>query len=139
MKAGRIQNVHSSAFSTLFSIASAGLPNRACHTCMCGSTSGREGTISHLGAFNALSARHTISSGTFVPTRYPSVFSLDDQPCIRDRARKVAQKKTKGHLRLMLLTRFRAYCTISENRKAIADAETSENLLCVSCSTFIMT
>ena len=69
-------DVHSSAFSTLFSMASAGLPNTALQTCVWIDMSAGRKRVSRFGALDADSFRQAINSRTRVPIRYPSVFSL---------------------------------------------------------------
>lgn len=61
--------IYSSAFSTLFSIASAGLPKVARQTCVWMNISAGRNRISRLGFFDDDSARHVISSRDLVPTR----------------------------------------------------------------------
>ena len=78
-------NTHSSAFSTLFSMASAGLPNTARHTCVWIDMSAGRNRISRLGAFEPDSARQTMSSSTRTPIRYPRVFSLGRGTSVSDR------------------------------------------------------
>ena len=60
---------HSSAFSTLFSIASAGLPKTVRQTFVWMDMSAGRKRISRLGAFDDDSARQLMSSSTRVPTR----------------------------------------------------------------------
>jgi hypothetical protein len=72
----RDQNVHSSSFSTLFSMASAGFPNTALHTWVWMDMRAGRNFISRFGAFEADSVLHTLSSRTLIPILYPSVFSL---------------------------------------------------------------
>jgi len=66
--------MYSSSFSTLFSIASAGLPNTAFHTCVWIRTSAGRSRISRLGALDEPSVLQNRSSVTRSPTRYPIVF-----------------------------------------------------------------
>ena len=61
--------MHSSSFSTLFSIASAGLPKTARHTCVWMDMSAGTRRISRLGFFEEDSARQAMSSRTRIPTR----------------------------------------------------------------------
>lgn len=53
----REKDIHSSTFSTLFSIASAGLPYTALQICVCIAMRAGRRRISRLGAFNEDSAR----------------------------------------------------------------------------------
>src|ERR1700722_5592928 len=70
-------SIHSSAFSTLFSMASAGFPNTAFQICVLMiDVKAVMNRISRLGAFEEDSVRQIMSSSTRVPIRYPSVFSL---------------------------------------------------------------
>ena len=79
--------------------------------------------ISRLGAFDADSALQTIVSRTLVPIRYPSVFNLSIgfQSCSSNTDEPLYLRSRS----LIPLTRFCVYCTISENRKVKAEAETS--------------
>src|SRR6266576_1914869 len=61
--------IHSSSFWTLFSIASAGLHKTAFQTLVCTDMRTGRKRISRLGALDADSARHAISSKTRVPIR----------------------------------------------------------------------
>lgn len=62
-------NTHSSSFSTLFSIASAGFPKTAFQTLVWMFMSAGRNRISRFGALEADSVRHTINSRTRVPSR----------------------------------------------------------------------
>ena len=70
------RDVHSSSFSTLFSIASAGLPKTARHTWVWMDMRAGRRRVSRFGVFEEDSARQTMSSRTRTPTRYPRVLSL---------------------------------------------------------------
>ena len=70
------RDMHSSWFSTLFSIASAGRPKTARHTWVWTDMSAGRKRISRFGVFEEDSARQTMSSRTRAPTRYPRVLSL---------------------------------------------------------------
>jgi hypothetical protein len=61
--------VHSSAFSTLFSSASAGLPKTAFHICVWMSMSAGKNRVSRLGVFEAASVRQIMSSKIRTPHR----------------------------------------------------------------------
>ena len=67
---------HSSSFSTLFSIASACLPNTARQTCAWIDRKAGKNRISRLGTREADSLRQVRSSRTRWPMRYPRVLSL---------------------------------------------------------------
>ena len=72
----RVRNIHSSSFSTLFSMASAGFPNTALHTWVWMDMRAGRNFISRFGAFEVDSVLHAFSSRTLIPILYPSVFSL---------------------------------------------------------------
>lgn len=113
--------MHSSWFSTLFSIASAGLPKTARHTWVWMDMRAGRRRISRFGVFEEDSARQTMSSRARTPTRYPRVLSLR---VVNERG----QERDDAYLRsrsFMPLTRFWVYWTISEKRNANAEAEIS--------------
>lgn len=64
-----VVDTHSSSFSTLFSIASAGFPNTARQTCVCIDINAGRKRISRFGAFDDASPRQAMSSSTRVPIR----------------------------------------------------------------------
>ena len=123
-------NSHSSSCSTLFSIASAGFPNTAFHTCVWIDINAAMKRISRLGAFDAPSVRQVSSSRTRIPIRYPRTFNLRGSPKTTTLSVRRTIPIHKPHTHLLSsspipFTRFCVYCTISENRNAYADSETS--------------
>jgi hypothetical protein len=89
-------DLHSSWFSTLFSIASAGLPKTARHTWVWTDMRAGRKRISRFGVFEEDSARQTMSSRTRAPTRYPRVLSL--QAVSERRKRKMQRTCARGRL-----------------------------------------